>query len=191
MAETYLSQAIEAAGPSRAEYDTNAKYLLADKQILARILNYTVKEFQNIPVEDIISNIGDDIEVGARPLDPGLSNLGRVNATGTEDNVPGEGTIFYDIRFTAYIKDKKMKILLNVEAQRSSNAKKLGYHLENRIIFYLARMISAQKMTKFGGDDYDSLCPVRSIFICMDSKRTEDSIEEIGLNRKTIFGEYI
>ena len=83
---------------------------------------------------------------------------------------------------------EKMKILLNVEAQRSSNAKKLGYHLENRIIFYLARMISAQKMTEFFNDDYDSLCPVRSIFICMDSKRKEDSIEEIGLDRKTVFG---
>ena len=98
VAETYLSHAIEAAGPSGAEYDTNAKYLLADKQILARILKYTVKEFQDMPVDDIISSIGDDIEVGTRPLDPGLSNLGRVNAAGTEDNVPGEGTIFYDIR---------------------------------------------------------------------------------------------
>ena len=115
MAETYLSQAIEAAGSSGAEYDTNAKYLLADKQILARILKYTVKGFQNMPIENIISSIGDDIEVGTRPLDPGLSNLGRVNAAGTEDNIPGEGTIFYDIRFTAYIAEEKMKILLNVD----------------------------------------------------------------------------
>lgn len=107
VAETYLSHAIEAASPSGAEYDSNAKYLLADKQILARILKYTAKEFQDMPVEDIISSIGDDIEVGTRPLDPGLSNLGRVNAAGTEDNVPGEGTIFYDIRFAAYIKEKK------------------------------------------------------------------------------------
>lgn len=188
VAETYLSHAIEAASPSGAEYDTNAKYLLADKQILARILKYTVKEFQDMPVDDIISSIGDDLEVGTRPLDPGLSNLGRVNAAGTEDNVPGEGIIFYDIRFTAYIKEEKMKILLNVEAQRSSNTKKLGYHLENRIIFYLTRMISAQKMTEFFNDDYDSICPVRSIFICMDSKGKEDSIEEIFLDRKTVFG---
>ena len=188
VAETYLSHAIEAASLSGAEYDTNAKYLLADKQILARILKYTVKEFQDMPVDDIISSIGDDIEVGTRPPDPGLSNLRRVNAAGTEDNVPGEGIIFYDIRFTAYIKEEKMKNLLNVEAQRSSNTKKLGYHLENRIIFYLARMISAQKMTEFFNDDYDSICPVRSIFICMDSKGKEDSIEEIFLDRKTVLG---
>ncbi|MCM1543412.1 MAG: hypothetical protein NC121_19440 [Blautia sp.] len=188
MAETYLSQAIEATTLSGAEYDANAKYLLADKQVLARILKYTIREFQDMPVEDIIPCIGDDIEVSTRPLDPGLSNLRRASMAGTEDNVPGEGTIFYDIRFTAYIKKVGMKILLNLEAQRSSNPKKLGYHLENRIIFYLARMVSAQKMTEFFHDDYDSLCPVRSIFICMDSRSTEDSIEEISLDRKTVFG---
>lgn len=61
--------------------------------------------------------IGNDIEIGTRPIDAGLSNLGRVKETITEDNVPGEGIIYYDI------------------------------HLENRIVFYLARMISAQKQT--------------------------------------------
>lgn len=188
MAETHLSQAIEAANPSGAEYDTNIKYLLADKQVLARILKYTLQEFQDMEIGDIIPCIGNDIEVGTRPLDPGLSNLGRVNLTNTEDNIPGEGKIFYDIRFTAYVKGSEIKILINVEAQRSSEPAKLGYHLENRIIFYLARMVSAQKQTEFFHSDYDSLCPVRSIWICMDAEDDEDSIEEISLSRKTRFG---
>lgn len=188
VAETYLSQAIEAIGPSEAEYDTNAKYLLADKQILARILKYTLQEFREMKISDIISCIGEDIEVGSRPLDPGLSNLGRVNLTNTEDNVPGEGIIFYDIRFTVHIRESEMKILINVEAQHSSDSAKLGYHLENRILFYLARMISAQKQTEFFHSDYDSLCPVRSIWICMDAGDDEDSIEEISLSRNTIYG---
>lgn len=41
--DTYLSQAIVAA-QSAAAYDTNVKFLLADKQILARILKYTIWE---------------------------------------------------------------------------------------------------------------------------------------------------
>lgn len=147
MAETHLSQAIEATSPSGAEYDTNIKCLLADKQILARILKYTLQEFQNMEIKEIIPCIGDDIEIGTKPLDPGLSNLERVSLTNAEDNVLGEGRIFFDIRFTASIKKSKIKILINVEAQRSSDSAKLGYHLENRIIFYLARMISAQKQT--------------------------------------------
>lgn len=188
MAETHLSQAIEATNSSGAAYDTNIKYLLADRQILARILKYTLQEFQGMDISDVIPCIGDDIEIGTRPLDPGLSNLGRVSLANIEDNVPGEGKIFYDIRFTVHIKEAEIKILINVEAQRSSDSAKLGYHLENRIIFYLTRMVSAQKQTEFFHSDYDSLCPVRSIWICMDAEDDEDSIEEIYLSRKTVFG---
>jgi len=186
--ETNLSQSIDATNDSGSAYDTNIKYLLADKQILSRILKYTVEEFQNMDIQDIMDCIGDDIEIGTRPVDAGLSNLGRVGGTATEDNVPGEGIIYYDIRFTAYHKRKEIRILINIEAQMSSNPSKLGYHLENRIIFYLARMISAQKQTEFFHSDFDNLKKVRSIWICMNSDETEDSIEEIGLDRKTVFG---
>ncbi len=81
-------------------------------------------------IEDIICCIGDDIEIGTRPIDAGLSNLGRVRGTVTEDNIPGEGIIYYDIRFTAYIKEAEIKILINIEAQKSSDHSKLGYHLD-------------------------------------------------------------
>lgn len=133
MAETNLAQAVEATSDA-VSYDTNVKYLLADKQILARILKYAVKEFKDMSVQDIMSCIGDDIEVSSRPVDPGVSNLGRIKGSRTEDNVPGEGKIFYDIRFSAYCKNAEIKILINIEAQKTSDNAKLGYHLENRII---------------------------------------------------------
>ena len=167
MIKTNLAQAVDATGDPGAAYDTNVKYLLADKQILSRILKYTVDEFRDMDVQDIMDCIGDDIETGVKPVDAGLSNLGRVKETATEDNIPAEGIICYDIRFTAYHKEKELKILINIEAQKSSDAGKLGYHLENRIIFYLARMISAQKQTEFFHSDFDNLKKVRSIWICM------------------------
>ena len=68
------------ASDAGAAYDTNVKYLLADKQILSRILKYTVDEFREMDTEDILGCIGDDIEIGARPVDAGLSNLGRVKS---------------------------------------------------------------------------------------------------------------
>ncbi len=188
MIETNLAQTVNATNDSGSAYDTNVKYLLSDKQILARILKYTVEEFHEMGIEDIIGSIGADIEIGTRPVDAGLSNFGRVKGTATEDNVPGEGIIYYDIRFTVYLKEKEMKILINIEAQKSTDSGKLGYHLENRIVFYLARMISAQKQTEFFHNDFDNLKKVRSIWICMDSEETEDSIEEIGFDRKTVFG---
>ena len=187
MADTNLAQAVEATHDS-SSYDTNVKFLLADKQILSRILKYAVQEFKDMRIEDIMSSIGEDIEIGTKSLDAGLSNMGRINASGTEDNIPGEGKIFFDIRFTAYHKEMEMKFLINLEAQRSSDPGKLGYHLENRIIFYLARMISAQKQTEFYHSDYDSLKKVRSIWLCLDNNEEGDSIEEIYFDRNTVYG---
>ncbi len=187
MADTNLAQAVEAANLS-SFYDTNIKFLLADKQILARILKYAVQEFRDMTIEEIMASIGEDIEIGTRPLDAGLSNMGRVNVSNTEDNIPGEGKIFFDIRFTAYHKKTEMKFLINLEAQRSSDPSKLGYHLENRIIFYLSRMISAQKQTEFYHSDYDNLKKVRSIWLCLNNSEDGDSIEEIRLDRTTVFG---
>ena len=126
MINTNLAQAVDATSDSGPAYDTNVKYLLADKQILSRILKYTVEEFRDLDIADIMDCIGDDIEIGTRPVDAGLSRLGRVKGTITEDNVPGEGIIYYDIRFSAYHKDSEMKILINIEAQKSSNPSKLG-----------------------------------------------------------------
>lgn len=188
MIKTNLAQTVEATNDSGSAYDTNVKYLLADKQVLSRILKYAVDEFRNMDIRDIMECIGDDIEIGTKPVDAGLSNLGRVKETITEDNVPGEGVIYYDIRFTAYHREKELKILINIEAQKSSHVGKLGYHLENRIIFYLARMISAQKQTEFFHSDFDNLKKVRSIWICMDNDSTEDYIEEISFDSKTVFG---
>ena len=188
MTDTNLAQAVEVTNEASA-YDTNIKFLLADKQVLARILKYAVQEFRDMAIEDIMASIGEDIDVGTKPLDAGLSNMGRVNASGTEDNIPGEGKIFFDIRFTAYQKESEMKFLVNLEAQKSSDPGKLGYHLENRIIFYLARMISAQKQTEFYHSDYDNLKKVRSIWICMDNREDGDSIEEISLVKNTVFGD--
>ncbi len=188
MIKTSLAQTVDVTMDPGAAYDTNVKYLLADKQILSRILKYTIDEFRDMDIQEITGCISDDIEIGTKPVEAGLSNLGRVKETVTEDNVPGEGLIYYDIRFTAYHKEKELKILINIEAQKSSDSSKLGYHLENRIIFYLARMISAQKQTEFFHSGFDNLKKVRSIWICMDNDAAEDSIEEIGFDRKTVFG---
>ena len=128
MIETNLAQTVNAANDAGSAYDTNVKYLLSDKQILSWILKYTVEEFQEMSIEDIIDCIGDDIETGTKPVDAGLSNLGRVRGTVTEDNVPGEGIIYYDIRFTAYIKKAELKILVNIEAQERKSTRLNSSH---------------------------------------------------------------
>lgn len=67
----------------------------------------------------------------------------------TEDNSETDGKIIYDIRFTLRYRGIPSKIHLNLEAQRSISFAKLKYHIENRITYYVSRMISAQKNTEF------------------------------------------
>ena len=185
--QTYLSQAVGAVG-SNAQYDENVKQLLADKQVLAWILKYAVREFNAMELEDIASGIDGKIEIGKAPLDPGQSVLGKITGDNTEDNVVGEGKIVYDIRFTVRSGKEDTKFLINVEAQKSTDPASLGYHLENRIVYYLSRMVSAQKHVEFYHSDYDQLKRVRSIWICMDGGSDKDSIEEISLQKDTVFG---
>ncbi len=183
--ETNISKAIDAIADVNARYDSNVKWLLSDKQILARILKYTMQEFANEPIEYIITCIS-DVEVENIYVEPGLTNVGRVRGEAMEDAIPNEGKIVYDIRFSVIHKRAKIKILINVEAQKSTDPARLGYHLENRVIYYLARMVSAQKETEFFHSDYDNIKRVRSIWICMDAGRDEEAIEEISLYRKWI-----
>ena len=81
-----------------------------------------------------------------------------------------------------------LKYLINLEAQKSSSKGKLGYELDNRILFYMSRMISAQKDTEFTGSDYDDIKHIRSIWICMDARDGEESITGIELSATKAYG---
>ena len=135
MGTTNISQAID-AGSYAAKYDASVKEMLADKQILARILKYSLEEFANEELETIISNMDAPV-VSQMRMEPGLSNYSKVHKEAEEDQVLGEGKIYYDIRCSVYLGKELIKILINIEAQKSTKVSKLGYHLDNRIIFYI------------------------------------------------------
>lgn len=187
--ETYLSQTIDIVNDN-ARYDTSVKEVLADKQVLARILKYSLTEFQDDEIDDIISNMDTPVISKVR-MEPGQTNLNKIEKTSEEDNIPREGKIFYDIRFSVFRGNEQIKFLINIEAQKSTDENKLGYQLDNRIIYYLSRMVSAQKEVEFTRSNYNDLKHVRSIWICMDSEDDEDSINRICLSQETAFGKEI
>ena len=193
--ETYISKTLSALGDGVAKVDEKIKALLADKQILARILKYSVEEFKEYDILEIINRI-EEIEILEVPVDSGLSHkskneFGKISGSNTEDNVPGEGVIYYDIRFNVTKGKKRIKVLINIEAQATTSVSRLGYHIENRMTYYLSRMISAQKEQEFFGSDYDKIKEVISIWICMDARKNEDSIIEYQLRPEVKFGENI
>ena len=167
----------------KIQYDTYCKRILANKVILAWILKYATEEFREMEISQIKKCIGTDVQVAAVKVLPGQTNTQtgmadrmasalpeaeKVAVESQEDSVPGEGELYYDIRFSVYYARMKrqIKLIINVEAQKDFHP---GYSLMTRGIFYGARMISAQKGTEFSGTDYDNIRKVYSIWICMNA----------------------
>ncbi len=155
-----ISEKIDLAG-TMARYDEFAKYLLAEKIILAHILTQCIQEFQGYSPDEVVPLIEGNPEISGDPV----TIMPSIRGSNTEDSVPGEGKITYDIRFDALLPDNtsSVKVLIDLEIQNDSNP---GYPIPNRGVFYVSRMISKQKGTEFDGSDYQDMKKVFSIWLC-------------------------
>ena len=100
-----------AAGKS--QYDAYCKRILSNKEILAWILKYTVKEFINMEIREIKECIENDVQVSKVRVSPGKTNTQepeKISGGPEEDKVPGEGEIYYDIRFSVYLPGQREKV---------------------------------------------------------------------------------
>ena len=125
--QTHIATTIDSISPEQLRIDQSIKELLADVQILARILKYTVSELQTASIDEIIACIDESqIEIGNTSIEPGLTNYGKVHALSGEDTIQNEGTIYFDIRFPIYYGKDSIKkvysiwICTNAGAQNDS-----------------------------------------------------------------------
>ena len=181
---TNLSRTLSAIEQDKATSDDYVKCILADPQIAAYIVQAVVEEFKDMEIDEIIPCMGEPTVTLKFPERLGV----KVQNTGNESVDEEDGKIIYDIKFPVYYKGKKKEFIINIEAQKSSKKSKLGYKLENRITYYMGRMISEQKGTEFSGSSYDDIKSIYSIWICMDTKKTDDSIIEFGVKSNLIYG---
>lgn len=188
--ETPLAGDIDAA-EEKSKYDAQVKKVLSNKVILAWILKYTVKEFFEYSITEIEKCIEGTPKVAEVPVDTGLSNK-SIGGMNTEDAIPNEGRITYDIKFYVILPDGgHTKIIINIEAQKDS---KQGYDLVTRAVFYCARLLSAQLDKEFTNKSsdkvkYDRIKKVYSIWICMDAyKDARDSIVEYHMQPDILYG---
>ena len=168
---------------AKIQYDEQCKKVLGDKNILSWIMQRTVSEYAGMSREEIMKCIEGEPEIGSRRVNPGETNASRIAGLSNEDKVNEEGTIFYDIRFLAWIPKsrEKIRLIINVEAQKKYYA---GYSLTTRGVFYGARMISAQLGTEFEIPEYDKIKKVYSIWICMNApKYIGNAISEYKLEK--------
>lgn len=175
----------------KVQYDEHVKRVLANRYILAWILHETADEFRELSIPKIAKDcIQEGIEISECPVVPGQTNAPeRIIGDNTEDKVPGEGTVFYDIRFHARSMGNQslpMKLLVNIEGQRDYYP---GYPLVTRGVFYGTRMISSQLGTEFRIPDYGSLRKVYSIWICMNTPASVgNAISRYCLTKEDLIG---
>ena len=162
--KTSIGKSLDISG-AKSKYDAEVKKLLANKTILAWIMQYTVEEFAGYSIEEIHDCIEGTPQIASVPVEPGYIS-DTITGIFNEDNVPNEGIITYDIRFYALTrKGERVKLILNVEAQKKLN---VGYDIITRAIFYCARMLSSQLGTEFDHQHYNDIKKVYSIWLCID-----------------------
>ena len=182
---TNISNVIE-GNADKSQYDTEVKKILSDKTVLAWIMQGTVNEFEGCSIEVIRDCIEGEPEVACRRVIPGHTPE-EITGMNTENAVPGEGTITYDIRFYAITPGgERVKLIINVEAQKSFYP---GYDIVTRAVFYCARLLSAQCGTEFTPTNYDDIKKVYSIWICMDvPQKMEYTITRYRMTKEDIYG---
>lgn len=182
-----LRQDIENAGID-ARYDEYCKRLLANKKVLAWILKYSAAEYKDCTIEEIVSYIEGEPQIGAVAVDAG-ETAASVKGLDTEDSVKNEGKITYDLRFEATAPGtdgEVIQLIVNLEAQ---NAFKPGYPLLKRAVYYCSRMISAQKGMEFIKSEYHKIKKVYSIWVCANPpKDYRDTITRYKICEENLIG---
>ena len=126
---TEIANAVNAAG-DKAQYDTRVKRLLAQKSILAHILVKTVDEFKGMKPEDVVTYIEGEPSISVVPVEPGLANMEKTDATGqrivglnTENAEINEGLVRIGITNEIPEHDEKYEMHRLIGALLSSELK--------------------------------------------------------------------
>ena len=189
---THLSHSLQGTEYA-TKYDEAAKKLIADKQVLARIVKGTINEFKDYTIDEIIAGIEKEPEIATKEMYPGKQYNrrapGSIHGMNTESAIPGEGKVTYDIYFYVITREKEsFKIIINIELQREYY---VGYHFGARGVFYCSRMISEQLDKEFTTDNYDDMKKVYSIWICMNApEKDANTITKCSMKQEEIYGEF-
>ena len=188
--DTEIKNAVSAADQD-AQYDDKAKRLLGNKIILAHILVKTVDEFRGMNPKEVVFYIEGEPLIGVVPVEPGLTNAGkeengqRIVGMNTENAEINEGLVRFDIIFYVRMKDGISQVIVNVEAQKDEPT---SYHILNRAVFYVSRLVSSQKERDFVKTNYNDIKRVFSIWVCMNMD--ENSMDYVHLTDDKLLGSY-
>ncbi|SDZ77839.1 nuclease [Selenomonas ruminantium] len=187
----------ELLGFNNPQYDLAAKRILSERAVAAYLLKGTVPEFKEASLADIADKyIEGEIKVSSVPVNPGKTNAAskpqKIKGLRNEAGDPTEGWITFDVVFHAVAPKtgERIRLIINLEAQKTFSESKLKYLLMKRAVFYASRLISSQKETEFSGSDYSGIKKVYTIWICMESPVEKSVINHYRLTERQVFGKY-
>ena len=183
--KTNITKVIEEVS-DKARYDNEVKKVLSDPQILAWILKYTVKEFENYTIPEIMSCIAGEPEVAVHPVHPGHYTA-SVEGLSTESAELAAQKVTYDILFRVKVPGEgTVGMIINVEAQNKFYE---SYDLVTRGVFYCARLLSTQVRNEESAEEYNNLQKVYSVWICLQVPlNSEYTITGYRMNREERYG---
>ena len=170
---TETKQDILSADELGTRYDQAAKQIWRNREILAPLLKYVIKELNDETVESIMALIDADTIRDDMPV----SDLApTVIDRGTEQNSTTEMPITYDLRFilkNPKLSVGKMLVMIHVDLEFQNKYRPVlkdgrSYSLITRGIYYAAREISSQLGRITEHTNYADLEKVVSIWIVND-----------------------
>ncbi|MEF2795255.1 MAG: hypothetical protein U0N62_07250, partial [Hydrogeniiclostridium sp.] len=164
--EASVAAGLQAAG-EKAQLDAACKRLLSEREILAWIMKSCLEEYRDCGVKEIAERyIEGTPQVGEEPVHP--DEAPRIHGMSTEDSSIHEGTVVYDVRFTAMAPStgEPIRLIINLEAQNNYHP---GYPIVMRALYYCCRLISSQYGREFTHGRYDKIKKVYSIWICSEA----------------------
>lgn len=168
----------------KLRYGAACKQVLSERGILAYILKECASEYAGLDCKQIEQYIQDTPQIGEDSVEPS-----RIQGANTEDASLDEGTVKYDIKFTAKAPaddGAEIGLIINIEAQNKYSP---GYPLEKRAVFYGSRLITGQYGREFSGAQYGKLKKVYSIWICIDVPQAmENTISKIAFEKTDVIG---
>lgn len=174
-----------------SQYDTNIKFLLAQKIILAHILVASIQDFKGMEPDEVVHLIEGKPQVAEIPIEEGETNSpDLITGINGESAISYEGVATFDVVFEVRINNQPsyVKIKVDIEAQKDYYP---GYDIVTRGIFNNSRLISSQKDKEFTHSDYNKIVPVYSIWICMKvPKYAQNTITEFSITQKNIIGSF-
>jgi len=167
------------------QYDAACKSILSAKVFLAHILHDLIKQYSRLDIDTIIQCINNNIQIASMAVNPNERKF--VHNIGSENTIINEGTVRFDIIFTA-THPHHDKIYVNIEAQ---NHQSFAYAIEQRGFYYTSRMLSSQYGVEFSNSHYEHIKECYSIWICLNPPiYKRNTIVQYSPKRQMISGKY-